>query len=202
MNLTPFLVVACLYSNTQPNTVSAQNYAKTVAFQIKDPLESLICGTLADEKGQPIPFAATRLFKLHNGTTPTLVTGVQTDDDGNFTLKGLPTGKYELKFSAIGMAEKAILIDISEISPIKKLGTITLKAIPTELKTVEIKEKRSETEYKSDKKVFNVESNLTSVGGTATDAVKNIPGVTVDAEGNISLRGSENVKIWVNGGFN
>ena len=97
------------------------------------------------------------------------------------------------------MAEKTIPIEISKASPIKKLGTITLKAASTELKTVEIKEKRSETEYKSDKKVFNVESNLTSAGGTATDAVKNIPGVTVDAEGNIALRGSENVKIWVNG---
>ncbi len=199
MNLTPFLVVACLLSSTQLNTVSAQNYAKTVAFHSTDPLESLISGTLADEKGQPIPFAATRLFKLEGSATPTLVTGVQTDDNGNFTLKGLPAGKYELKFSVIGMAEKTIPIDISEASPIKKLGTITLMAASTQLKVVEIKEKRSETEYKSDKKVFNVESNLTSAGGTATDAVKNIPGVTVDAEGNVALRGSENVKIWVNG---
>ena len=199
MNLTPFLVVVCLLGNTQSNIVFAQNYAKTVALNATNPLESLISGTLADEKGQAIPFAATRLFKIQNGATPALVTGTQTDDNGNFSLKDLLIGKYELKFSAIGMAEKTIPIDISEASPIKKLGTITLKAASMELKTVEIKEKRSETEYKSDKKVFNVESNLTSAGGTATDAVKNIPGVTVDAEGNIALRGSENVKIWVNG---
>ncbi|MEN9609602.1 MAG: hypothetical protein RLZZ628_416 [Bacteroidota bacterium] len=198
MNLTPFLVAACLCCNGSSKLLLAQNFAKTVAFQGTDPLESLITGTLTDEKGQPIPFAATRLFKMHEGA-PTLITGVQTDDNGNFSLKGLPVGKYELKFSVIGMAEKSIPIDISETNPIKKLGTITLTASATQLKTVEIKEKRSETEYKSDKKVFNMESNLTASGGTASDAVKNIPGVTVDAEGNIALRGSENVKIWVNG---
>jgi iron complex outermembrane recepter protein len=199
MNLAHLFMVVSLCYNSSFNILLAQNYAKTIQFNTIDPLESLVTGTLTDEKGAPIPFAATRVFKNSNGTTGALITGVQTDDSGNFMLKGLPIGNYELKCSAIGMSEKTLLIDITAENPIKKLGMITLTTASTQLNGLEIKEKRSETEYKSDRKVFNIESSLTAAGGSAIDAIKNVSGVTVDAEGNVALRGSENVKIWING---
>ena len=79
------------------------------------------------------------------------------------------------------------------------LGTIKLEEDATQLKEVVVRAEKTTVEIKLDKKVYNVGKDLMVKGGTVSDVLDNIPSVAVDVEGNISLRGNENVKVLIDG---
>ncbi len=125
-----------------------------------------------------------------------LVTGTITDADGNFTLD-LKDGQYTLVVSFMGYSEQHKEITVAG-KPIS-IGRIALKEDTQTLQDVEVVAQGSSMRFELDKKVFTVDQNIASAGASVSDVLENIPSVDVDQEGNISLRNSEDVEIWING---
>jgi len=121
-------------------------------------------------------------------------------DDGSFNISGTGIGTFTLYITAIGMAVKNVPnITITADKPVKQLGNVKVSSGTTKLKEVSIVGEKAVMEMKVDKKVFNVEKNTTTAGGSATDVLQNVPSVSVDADGNVSLRGKQDVTILIDG---
>jgi outer membrane receptor protein involved in Fe transport len=137
---------------------------------------------------------------LLNSKDSTMVDGCITAADGSFELKNVPWGTYILNVQFVGFAKKTIApVVVSKDSPAIDLGIIELSASASSLGGVEIRSETQQVEYKIDKKVVNVSKDIASANGTAVDALRNVPSVQVDAEGNVSVRGSSNFTVLVNG---
>ena len=151
-------------------------------------------GTVQEQNSKlGLEFATVMLI---NPTTNELVTGSTTDVQGNYELK-VTAGTYDLKVDFIGF--KPITRKGIKITKNETIATIFLQESSEQLKEVEVIAEKSTTEYKLDKRIFNVGKDLLSKGGTATDILNNVPSVSVDAEGAISLRGNANVRVLING---
>src|SRR5690606_13443272 len=167
-------------------------FAVTAWGQADDGL--VIKGIVEDEDGTPVPFANAALYDRGDSS---LVTGAVSNESGQFTIPTSP-GQYYLKVSFLSYEEKIVLrIDVT--SSDIDLGKIVLLASQQVLEEVMVQSERSSMELYLDKRVFNVGKDLTSMSGSASDVLDNVPSVTVDVEGNVSLRGSENVRILING---
>ncbi len=157
----------------------------------------MIKGVLLDEHtGAPLEFAAISVFTQKDTV---LVNGGISDDQGTFTIEVDP-GSYLVKIEYISYRTKWIDdVFIGEKDREIDLGTIILAPDAAMLEEVEVIAERSQLQMGLDKKIFNVGKDLLSRGGNAADILDNIPSVTVDIEGNVSLRGSQNVRILVDG---
>jgi len=148
------------------------------------------------ESSTPLESATIQLFKAKDST---LITGAETDSKGEFNIE-VPYGTYNVKITYVSYSTAVLKgIKINSQNASHDAGTIMLSANITTTEEIEVTAEQDFMETQLDKKVFNVEKSLISQGGTATDVLKNIPSVTVDADGNVSLRGSTNVKFLVNG---
>ena len=125
-----------------------------------------------------------------------LITGTITDASGNFTLN-IKDGQYTLVVSFMGYSEQRKEITVAG-KPLN-VGRIALKEDTQTLQDVEVVAQGSSMRFELDKKVFTVDQNIASAGASVSDVLENIPSVDVDQEGNISLRNSEDVEIWING---
>ncbi|GAB3806329.1 outer membrane beta-barrel family protein [Spirosoma humi] len=156
--------------------------------------QAWIRGKLVDEKKAPIPFTT---VALHRTADSVLITGVVADESGVFALQIRP-GRYYLKVSAVSYREKIVpAIDVDEQD--KQLGSLVLVASAKRLDEVVVRGEKSQMELALDKRIFNVGKDLANAGGTASDILKNIPSVAVDGDGNVSLRGSNSVRILIDG---
>jgi len=133
---------------------------------------------------------------LTNSQRPEIVTGGMTDEQGNFSVEA-NAGTYDVKFEFISF--KIIDLKQQSLTEDKNFGTVSLEAEAEMLEAVEIRAERSTVEIKLDKKVYNVGSDMIVKGGTVSDVLDNVPSVSVDVEGNVSLRGNENVRILIDG---
>ena len=139
---------------------------------------------------------ASVVLKLKNDTSK--VYGAKTKEDGTFEIKNVPYNNYFVDASSIGYSKKnAGSININSAST--NLKTIELFANSKSLSNVLVTAEKNDITLEVDKKVFNVEKNLTTAGGTAVDALRNVPSVSVDMDGNLSLRGKENVTLYIDG---
>jgi len=146
---------------------------------------------------QPIDFANVSVHKVANDQNPgELVTGSITDEKGNFAIN-LEDGKYMLVVTFMGYTEQRKNITVAGKD--MNIGRIALKEDTQTLSEVEVVGQGSSMKFELDKKVFTVDQNIASAGASVTDVLENIPSVDVDQEGNISLRNSEDVEIWING---
>lgn len=159
----------------------------------------MITGYIKDAEGSSNILSATVL--LYDKKTDTIVKTVQTDKKGSFTLADLPDGLFICKANYIGY--KTVVRDSIVISPIHRrivLSDIKMDlAEGTTLKEVTIISSKNASQIGISKKKFSVEESLVSKGGTATDLLQNIPTVTVDGSGSISLRGTTNVNVLIDG---
>lgn len=143
--------------------------------------------------------------------TDVIVAGMLTDKKGDFSLENLNImGQYKLKITAIGFKsfEEKVVFNLQAakggdmsnmVNAIDKdLGNIILKPDPQQLENVTVSASKAIFTMNIDRKVFNVEKNLTSVGGTAVDVMKNVPSVNVDIDGNVTLRNAA-PQIFVDG---
>ncbi|QNK77633.1 TonB-dependent receptor [Winogradskyella sp. PAMC22761] len=126
----------------------------------------------------------------------TIVTGGITDPNGKFEVE-VPSGIYEISVEYISYITKTF--PEQNITKDINLGTINLELDVSTLNEVMVVAERTTVEIKLDKKVYNIGQDLTTAGGTVSDALNNVPSVAVDVEGAISLRGNENVRILING---
>lgn len=127
-----------------------------------------------------------------------VITGVMTDEAGNFTVKNLPLKKYTVEIAFIGYKTFTAEVDLTQNKEIN-LGRIYLEDEAIVIEGVEIIAEQSTIEQKIDRKVINVGRDLLTAGATASDIMNNIPTVNVDQDGNISLRGNQNVRVLVDG---
>lgn len=128
-----------------------------------------------------------------------ILTGTVTDPAGIFQVGKLSPGNYILGVSFIGYrpVEKEFVI----AAPGKEVAfpVLALQEDSQMLGEVKITGQRSQMKFEIDKKVFNVDQNISSTGGSASDVLSSIPSVEVDNEGEVSLRGSTSVTVWING---
>ena len=141
---------------------------------------------------QPLEYATLVLTHLKSKR---LFGGV-TNLNGEFNVQ-VPKGMYSLKVEYIGFKTKTL--PNQKLSDDTNLGTILLSEDATALEEVEIIAEKSTVEIRLDKKIYNVGKDMTVKGGSASDVLDNVPSVNVDAEGAVSLRGSENVRILIDG---
>ncbi len=157
-----------------------------------------ISGQLIDaQTGQAIEYGNIVVLRY---TDSSMVDGTVSGKGGNFVIQGISFGKYFLKASYIGYASKTV--DSLKINPRTMdldLGKILLQESSIELGNVVVTGYKQMIINNLDKKVINVDKDLTSAGGTAVDVVQNIPSVNVDVDGNVSFRGNQNLTILIDG---
>ena len=154
----------------------------------------IISGKIIEKNNKTPLEYATVTFK--NSTNPKQIFGGISDSKGDFSIEIEP-GSYDILFEFISF--KPYIINQREILSNTNFGTINLEEDFNQLEEVTIRAERTTVEIKLDKKVYNVGKDLMVKGGTVSDILDNIPSVTVDIEGNISLRGNENVKVLIDG---
>lgn len=153
-----------------------------------------ISGIVYDkETKQPLEYATVSFF---NKAENRIATGGITDENGKFNIS-VTSGTYNVSVEFIGF-EKITLNNQNLITD-KNLGSIGLSAGSEALDEVEIIAETTTVDIKLDKKIYNVGKDLTVRGGTVSDVLDNVPSVSVDVEGNVALRGQDNVRILING---
>lgn len=155
--------------------------------------QSNVTGKIIDESNnQGVPFVNVGLFRVVDSA---FVSGAASDDKGVFKLQAVPNGEMLLKISAIGyeLFEKPVTVKGNT-----DLGTLKLTAGTTRLDEVVVTEKRPMFLVEGEKTMYNVAEDPSIQTGTLSDALQNAPGVEVDVEGNITLRGTSSVEVWIN----
>lgn len=154
----------------------------------------IISGSIVDDQDNAIPFANAAVY---DNLDSALIGGSVSDEDGVFSIQMKP-GNYFLKITFLSYEEK-IVPNVNLINKDIALGSIVLSSNPRLLEEVTIQGEKSQMELQLDKRVFNVGTDLSSSGGSAADILNNVPSVSVEVDGTVSLRGSENVRILING---
>ena len=158
--------------------------------------KSLLKGILQDAATAPLAYASVTLFSLPDSAA---VTGAISDETGGFEVQAKP-GRYFLRVQLTAYRthfSDAILLE--KEGAVRNLEAIVMASDASLLDEVVIKAEKSQVQFDLDKKVYNVGKDLANKGGSAAEVLDNVPSVTVDVEGNVSLRGSENVRILIDG---
>ena len=154
----------------------------------------VITGQVLDqETNEPLEYATLVLQSVEN---PEKITGGITDMDGNYSVETNP-GKYNVSIEYISF--KTYKKPNQLLSENTNLGVIKLSLDVAQLDAVEVVGEKTTVEVRLDKKIYNIGKDLTTSGANISDALNNIPSVTVDVDGAIALRGNDNVRILING---
>ncbi len=158
----------------------------------------IISGKVIDlSTKKPVEFSNVILFNQKDSSQ---ITGAVTDKNGGFILKNLKEGRYYLSVQFVGYSRKLVRnILISSANRSRNLGDIYLKPTAITLQNVVVEGKRNPISYQLDKKVIDVSQMQTAMSGTAADVLQNVPSVSVDIDGNVSLRGSTSFQVLING---
>lgn len=157
-----------------------------------------IFGILRDSSSkQPLEFASVALIRLKDSIA---VGGSLSDEKGRFSIADINPGRYRLSITTLGYGTYSTLpILIKPDDPTKDIGIINMVPTLKNLKEATVTGEKAEYINNLDKKVYNVDKNLINVGGNVSEVLQNIPSVNVDIDGKVSLRGSENVTILIDG---
>lgn len=157
-----------------------------------DPVQ--VSGVILDQDtNQPLEYATISFFSPR---LQKVITGGITDQSGKFTIEVNP-GVYDINVEFISFKTKTL--SKQKIFKNINLETIMLSLDTETLDDVVVVAEKTTVEIKLDKKIYNVGKDLTVSGGTVSDVLDNVPSVSVDVEGNVALRGNDNVRILING---
>ena len=162
------------------------------------PPEGFISGTITEE-GTRVPLEYSTIA-LYSAVDSTLVGGTVSDWEGNFLIEKVPHGRYYIEMNYVGY-DKEIVSEVF-LSPVDRsvnLGVLELSVSTLSIDEVEIVADRKHVDYRLDKKVINVSQDINAAGGTAVDVLENTPSVSVDIEGNVTLRGSGSFTVLIDG---
>jgi outer membrane receptor protein involved in Fe transport len=144
----------------------------------------------------PLAFATATLYEVPSGT---LVSGAVCDTEGRFALIGLFQGEFTLSVSFVGFEEYRQNLLVGELNENYDLGNIRLFPSSETLEEVSITAQKSAVSAEMDRFTYDAEDMLAQAGGSVLDAMKTMPGVTVDQEGKVILRGSDKVVVLIDG---
>lgn len=187
-------MIVCLLAGLQANSLAQA----TVKPDVKTTEKGLgkITGNVVDSlSANPVEYVTVALFKTADLAKP--IDGAMSDDKGKFTLPELVTGSYAIKISSMGYLEKWIMLPKIDDQTVA-LKNVKLSVSAELLKEVSITGQASLIEEKVDRLVYNAERDLTAKGGDATEILRNVPLLAVDLDGNVSLRGSQNIRVLIN----
>lgn len=173
-----------------PNDPRSQNLKQK---KVRNGSTFRVTGSLRDSvNNEPLMYVNVAIL---DGEDSSFVKGATTDDKGFFDIPEIPAGKMILRASCIGYQN---LFRAFTVENNTALGTVKMKPGSTTMKTVNITAERPLYAQDGEKMIYNVADDPSIQTGTTSDALQNAPGVEVDIEGNISLRGVSSVEIWVN----
>ena len=157
---------------------------------------SKITGIVIDSLTQkPVEFANVALAP-ESSATP--VDGTVCDANGAFELSKVAIGKYKVLISFIGFETKVLHISVGERNQDINFGRVIITPTPQVLEAVTVEGQKALIEERVDRMVYNAENDLTTRGGDATDVLKRVPMLSVDLDGNVSLRGNQNILVLIN----
>ncbi|MFS4482411.1 TonB-dependent receptor domain-containing protein [Hyunsoonleella sp. 2307UL5-6] len=155
-----------------------------------------IQATIVDAQNTPLEYATAALF---NSKDSTLITGVISNENGVFKIEAIKKGTYYLEASFLGYEKKRIdNIHVTTKGQSINLGTIQL-ALGTQLNEVVVQAERSTVVNKIDKQIFEASKFKNAQGGSGIDVIKNLPSISIDSQGEISVRGSSGFVVLLNG---
>ncbi|MGI4763315.1 MAG: TonB-dependent receptor domain-containing protein [Janthinobacterium lividum] len=154
-----------------------------------------VSGTVTDAaNGKPVSYATVNVI---NPATNSSVNGGVAGDDGKFVLP-VPTGTYRVEISFLGYTTQ-VKNDVTVTAGGNlALGTVALAAAAQKLAEVVVTGKKPLIEERVDRTIYNADVDKTTAGGDATDVLKRVPLLSVDLDGNVSLRGSSNIRVLIN----
>lgn len=153
-----------------------------------------ITGTVLDQEDQPLSSASVAVY---DSAEANITTGTSTNAEGAFSID-ISAGQYVLKITFLSFQPYTKEVQISPGETVD-LGTINMTPTSENLGELFVRGERSEMQMNFDKRTFQVGQDITSLGGSAVDVLNNVPSVSTDIDGNISLRGNESVRVLING---
>jgi hypothetical protein len=174
--------------------VAAYSQGPAIAPNISD---GSISGTILDSAtNKAVEFATVALME---GASDKPVNGAVCDDKGKFEIKKVAPGKYRVVVSFIGYSTKTIEVTVPAHDNDINLGSIRISDTSAMLKEVTVEAQKPLIEERVDRTIYNAENDATAKGGDASDVLKRVPMLTVDMDGNVSLRGNQNIQVLING---
>lgn len=156
-----------------------------------------VMGSIVDANNVPLQYASVNVRRASDSVTAQY--GL-TDETGKFILEGIPFGQYFVEIQYVGYHKSTSpVFEISKTNAVYRIPKYKMTDKLTELSAVVIRAQKDALQTNLDKTVYNVESSINASGASAVEVLEEIPAVQVDIEGNVSLRGSENVTILVDG---
>ena len=158
----------------------------------------IIRGVILDSAtGQPMEYANVAIY---NKSDSALITGGITNANGEFEIRGMNYGDYFLEAKFIGFEKKEVAnVSLDKQNHLFDSGEIKLRPSSLSIGSVDVVADKAAVEYKLDKKVVNVSQVISAAGGSAANVLENTPSVQVDIEGNVTLRGSGNFTVLIDG---
>lgn len=156
-----------------------------------------LTGVILDSTSrQPVEFASVALI---DPATNKPIDGASADDKGRFTINRVPIGEFNLLISFVGYRNKTVRsIRVVRRNDEVNVGIVNLRSDTKTLAEVTVTGQAALVEEKVDRLVYNAEKDVTAKGGDAADVMRKVPLLSVDLDGNVSLRGSQNVRVLIN----
>lgn len=165
----------------------------SLSIAAQSPKRITVKGTVLEKDSDfPLEYATISF----TDTKGQLITGGVTDQSGKFAIE-VAAGTYDMKIEFISY--KSVVLKKQNLDQNTAIPTVYLELDAASLGEVVVRAETTEVQIRLDKKVYNIGQDLTAGGATVSDALNNVPSVTVDVDGTIALRGSDNVKILING---
>lgn len=164
------------------------------AFRVNAQEPGKISGKVTDKESVSLE-ADVRLMKQNDSV---IVSGAKCDVSGAFTIDNIPYGTYKIEISFIGYRNLTVNnITLSASSSARQFDTLKLNKTEFTTDEIDVESEKGLVQFSADKKIFNVDQSALNKGGTALDVLKKTPLVDVDLNDNVTLRGSQNVKILI-----
>ncbi|MFZ1806694.1 MAG: outer membrane beta-barrel family protein [Cyclobacteriaceae bacterium] len=155
-----------------------------------------LSGTITDPTtDQPVEYATIAII---DPITNKPINGTVADGKGKFLVKGIPNGKFNVAISFIGFETINRSIEVSDRNDDIDLGNVSLSPSVEILNEITVEGEKSLIEERVDRMIYNAENDITTKGGDASDVLRRVPNLSVDLDGNISIRGSENIRVLIN----
>lgn len=186
------IICFCLMFNLQAQGNSQGSNSKQDTKNVQ--VEVLVTGTIKDKTtSQPLEYAT---IAFSDRKLNKVITGGISNKKGEFSI-AVPIGIYDIAIEFITF--KKVTLSNKSIISTSNIGIVYLEEDAEMLQEVELETEQTTVEIKLDKKIYNVGKDLTVSGGSVSDVLDNVPSVSVDVEGNVALRGNDNVRILING---